>query len=166
MCQKINVLNSELPTLLRLRWDPSTLSKFCRNLLGFNYLGVDCCWLLGCSFAIRVVEIYVKQAKFLTEKHKNSQDNEKSLDTISCTHVCQNIANNCESYRQKAVRWKSISYQIQSNQTKHNKHKILTCIQTAIQSCPSDTTLYNRLRCIHRPSQPSVIRTSTSATNS
>jgi hypothetical protein len=33
------------------------------------------------------MEFYVKQAKFVAEKHDNSQDREKNLDTVYCTHV-------------------------------------------------------------------------------
>jgi hypothetical protein len=53
--------------------------QFHRNLVAFNYLGVDFCWLLGCSLAIRVIEIDVKQAKFLTEKQEDLWKSEKNL---------------------------------------------------------------------------------------
>jgi hypothetical protein len=60
---KINMLNPVLPTVSQRHWKLSTLS----NSTGILLLLIIC-WLLGCSFAIRVIEIYVKQATFLTEK--------------------------------------------------------------------------------------------------
>jgi hypothetical protein len=39
-------------------------------------------------FAFRVIEIYLKQAKFLAENHDNSQESEKILDTFFGIHVC------------------------------------------------------------------------------
>jgi len=58
----------------------------------------------------------------------------------------------------------NVSIQVQIKQMELKK--ILTYIQISIQSCPSGSRLYNRLRCIHRPSQPSAIRISISATKS
>ena len=77
--------------------------QFNRNFLAFNYLGVEFRWHLGCSFAIRVIEIYVKLSKFLTAKHEKSWVSEIILFPVSCTHVCKKSTNVSELYKRKAT---------------------------------------------------------------